>query len=485
MKNLKKILTAALSASMLMASLTVYASNSEGTRGGGEIINRHGYKELRDLLDQTTCDWKSGDEIIDAAPDVLNVLKKVSALDWYFAFDLERQIRQLNWCFTGALIKVNTEDRDSLTVSQDYNTTQAAIRMLDSNEVYIDSGIFKDLSARTKAYLVIHETIHSYLDINEPQRNSKLRSMVKSIANVMNGQITTRKSFDLQLSENDIQFPLSTSVLDPFQDYILFVLGSADMRAQILARAKDLGQLFAAESQFANFSQALTAADQASFSGYTLVNAVQEICSSGDANLAQALITNPTIGEEPLLACLSAAGPNPSLRNQIVGLPIFKKIMEQLTASMQAKTFSIQEYRLTVSSSVEMLTATESLAPSVPFISLTPVNAFNWLSLNSRGAAFYNYVRTLIDNGNWAELESNVSKNEGFYQAFSFADLRIQLAMLDTPIPREKATAIQMLDEVPTGYWKTFIQMLSQDTGTENSDRFKASLDLAKLGINL
>ena len=113
------------------------------------------------------------------------------------------------------------------------------------------------------------------------------------------------------------------------------------------------------------------------------------------------------------------------------------------------------------------------------------MDIYNWASLNSKGAGFYNYVRTLIDNGNWAEVNSAISKNDGFYIAFSFADLRVQLATLDTPIVREKATATQMLDEVPTAYWKTFIQMLSRDTGAENSERFKMSLDLTKLGITL
>ncbi len=43
-----------------ISSESMSFAQSNETHGGGEVVNRKGYRELRDLLDHTNCDWKTG-----------------------------------------------------------------------------------------------------------------------------------------------------------------------------------------------------------------------------------------------------------------------------------------------------------------------------------------------------------------------------------------------------------------------------------------
>lgn len=494
--KIKHTITAFIASTALVASIGICTGLSawameEGTRGGGQVVNlKGGISELRDLVDKTNCDWKSGDEILKSAPAISNILQKVSEIDWYVAFNFEREIRNLGWCFTSELIKLNVDDADALTSHYDYDSTQAAIRILDAEEVYVDSTVFDEkLTPRTKAFLIIHEMLHSFIKKDQSLRNTRLRSMVKTIERVADGIIDSRDKFDFQVKMNAITLPLQTQTLDPFKDFVLYALGSNATRKDVLRRTVDVDALFAESKHSAEFVAALAAQDQTTMQTFSAKDSIREICllesqkQSPDSpdSLVNALLAKTNLSKETLMACLDGASSNATLKNKILLSPGFLGSIDLIFTQMSQKSFSIKDQRIVVPSVVAMMTVTEPAQDTVPFTSLDPVMNMNWNKLNSQGVGFYNYVKMLIENDAWTELSSRIAQNPVFYKAFSFDSLKAQLPDVQSPVTLEKELASEMVNEIPSRFWNLFFSKLSIDVGTDKADRLHSMLDMGKL----
>lgn len=492
----KKLKTAAFL--LLVASIGIAAASEphqyqtiEGTRGGGEFVKRRGYVELRDLLDKTTCDWSSDGQILAEYPEIDEVLGKIAGLDWYLALLLRQEIRAIDWCFTGKLIKVNTRDRDALTVSVVEESEQVAIRMLDSREAYVNRDLLNRASHRaTRAYTILHEAAHSFLDLDEPQRNTKLRSVIKSLFRAANGQIKSRKKLYDQLRNNGIRIRIDTDALDRYRLLIEYLLGSSEERFAILSRVQDIELFFEQAAAIPRFAPGLAQAHQSQISSVTFDSLIQELCADGRTRFVESLFRKPEVKASTWTSCMSAASADPTLRGFLVAQRGFSSGIRDLLERLSRKTFTVRDYRLAVSEVVQALSAdSRRNIPFVTFASLTPVPKSGQSTFNELGEAFYGYVKTLVENEAWDAIDREISRNEAFYGAFSFDSLKSQLVMLgDLPIAREKQVAAAMLDEIPRNFWAAFLARLERDLGTERAaqfNAFKSKIDFGRLGLGI
>jgi hypothetical protein len=216
--KLKKQL-AVLATVAIMAVPSAFAS---GGRGGGNVIDVDSTPYLMDLVSRAVCDWKKGSEFVTELPELQNTLTKLARLDWYFAHDLEQEIGALSFCMTGELYTVNPYDRESLVRRPVGERVRQVAYRLNEN-AYIDTEIFERMNAENRAMLIIHETMHSYLDMNTFERGLKIRSMVKVIDQVRRGQIVTRAKLHFAMEKNEILFPTSVEALEGKKDVLTFL----------------------------------------------------------------------------------------------------------------------------------------------------------------------------------------------------------------------------------------------------------------------
>ena len=160
---------------ILFTSLAFAGGTDVGS--GGESIDYRGRPALRDLVDNTVCLWKPADEFVGALPHFKVILNSVAKANWYLASLYERELPKLHICLTrGSLKPIPTEDQDGLTIVEDEAKHQAAIRLNDM--IYVDTKIFNGMDDYNQAYLAFHEITHSFIPLDTPRRNMKVRSFV-------------------------------------------------------------------------------------------------------------------------------------------------------------------------------------------------------------------------------------------------------------------------------------------------------------------
>ncbi len=420
--------------------------------------------------------------MIGENPQVKVILQKIANVDWYFANVMEREIKKLDWCITGKLIKVNTEDRDSISTPVTQNAEQVAIRMLESTEVYLDDSLFSTLSDNSKAFLILHETLHSLLNIDETLRNKKLRSTVKTLNRITTGEIKTRKDFYFQIQKNGIKYPALTGAVDPIKNYILFVFGDDSTRAEVLAKAGNINSLVPSENEFKQALLGLTEEDAKTVQKVTAMNLIDELCSGNtNSNLNQLL---PKMNESALMVCMNSSRGNIDVQTKIASLPKFQNWIQSLLKDLSEKSISKEHLSLKIQSVAATMSANDTNEDKIMLTSLEGINQYNWNKLNPSGRAFYEYVKTLLRNNDRLKLDQML-QNPLFYKAFSFEMIKTQLSTIVTDIPREKRLAETIIKEYSQNFWETFLVNLGNEIGIENANTFKSKLDQTKLGIKI
>lgn len=208
---MKSLLAITLTLSALAVSLSAGAA-SLGTRGGGNSIDVNGRPTLRDLIDKSVCSWMSGKDVLHDEPYLESVLTSLGQVHFSFRELLRNETLVLNYCFTeGTLNRVNTEDAKGLTILEGPSGDQVAVRVED--RVYIDKKIFRAMDDKSRAFLVIHEVMHSFIPWGVEHRNNKLRSMVRYLSEM---QFSPEKvdSLLLQIRMNDVQMPSTPQTLE-------------------------------------------------------------------------------------------------------------------------------------------------------------------------------------------------------------------------------------------------------------------------------
>ncbi len=204
---------------VVVASAGAHAADSSGTRGGGQAIDINGKPSLRDLVERTVCRWTTGTAVRNSLPEFQTILQKLERVHWYYARRLAHAASELHVCMTeGSLSRINSQDQDGITIGE-VQGDQVAIRW--GSKVYIDKKIFSRMNAKNQAYLFFHEVMHSFIPVDEQQRNIKLRSFVKATEDFAEGRLS-REQFLEQIPEDSVNWPtrIDAEALEPLRSQL-------------------------------------------------------------------------------------------------------------------------------------------------------------------------------------------------------------------------------------------------------------------------
>ncbi len=216
-----------------------------GTRGGGEGIITNEGVELRDLLDTGSCTWRSGEELLEGSLTALRrPLGVLRGIDWYFAAALRNEIRSLRFCFTGELVPLAPRPGTLPMASPSWEATQLAVR--EGQDVYVNETLYSRLSDESKAMLLIHEALHTFLPPALPHRDAKLRSIVRTIHRLAQARVISHEQVLYQFERNGLVFPRSSGGLQEWRGQIEFLLGSHTERVLQLHAHPDPAAFLAA-----------------------------------------------------------------------------------------------------------------------------------------------------------------------------------------------------------------------------------------------
>jgi hypothetical protein len=486
MKTANWILASAMVALITQNSQAL--TSMEGTRGGGETVSENGAPVLRDVVDPATCQYFSGDDILSQNPMVAQILAKVSALDWYYAFDFQRQMRSLDYCLTSDLLRVNTADNpaDQITDPNSVGPTeQAGIR--SGNDVFLEKSIYTAMSPENRALLLIHETMHSYLPLDAVRRNFKLRSMVNSISDVYAGRIATRSALHVAMSQNSIEFPLSVDRLDPIKDFVLLVIADEPTERSILMSIANVDTLLSTKSPDPS---TLTDQDAATFA--TLATdrngeIMDPICEAKDKPLV-AKLAGEAKSFDPAMVCLAdtAVRSDAAFVKFLVDHANLNRSIQKAYQELASATISLQDYRIMISADVSGISATQKDSRTIrPMTELLPVSSSteNLLGSEFRGAieglALYAKV------GNTAAAIAQTGKSPLFYQAFSVQPLLAQITALQGADPDEQALAKQVIPEVYSAFIQQLLNRVTAVAGADAAAQIQQSINFSQLGFTL
>ena len=480
-----------ITVSVLLACLSPVAhASTEGTRGGGESVDKNGVPILRDVVDPATCDYRSGDEVFAQNPTVAKVLAQVEKLDWYFAFDLKRQMEALNFCFTSHLLRVNTSDNPADRVTDPDSagpTQQAAIR--SGGDVYIETPIFDQMSPDSKVLLLIHETTHTYLPMSTVRRNFKLRNMIKAISDVYAGRISTRKSLHLAMSENSINFPLGVDQLDSIKDFVLLVTGDEYVEKSILERTTDVDALLS--TQLPDPST-LTEDDAATFAQIATDrygSIMAPICEAKDEDLIGKLASEAK-SFDPAMVCLSdtAVRSDADFVKFLVSQAHLAQSIQSTFQELAATKISFQDYRIMISSDVSGISSSpKDSRPVRPVTELIPVRVSTAKHLGSEFRGLIEAIALEAKVGDVDLAIAQTGQSDQFYQAFSVKFLLEQVDTISDPNVEneEKTLALQVIPDVYRGFVQLMLDRVAEVASADAASKIQQSIDFSKLGFNL
>ena len=198
--------------SVLAAPAYAGREGGSGTIGGGEQIA--GY--LRDLVDGGTCIVEMGNDFVKReAPKLEPMLKSLDQTHWILALHLRTEINQLRICvIKNRLKRIRTNDVDGLTAYHE-DSRMVAIRLDDT--VFIERAGFRALKPASRAMLMIHEAMHSYIPWETERRNTKLRNIVNAIYENGKKPMSAEK-FALQLEYSEVAVAPLTAEYDNLEN---------------------------------------------------------------------------------------------------------------------------------------------------------------------------------------------------------------------------------------------------------------------------
>lgn len=208
--------------------------------GGGVTINVNNRPALRDLVDQTTCQWISAREFQETyVPGTGRIIESIKNVHWYLGDAYEREIQDMLICLTsGPLKKIPDQDLDAVTVYP-HETRQAAIRA--GRLVFLDMSIFANMMNQMhREFLFVHEVTHSFIPFDRysvEKRNESLRSFVKMLSEGFNAD-----RLSVNIMANQLSVPATTAALDSYKQEILEVFNTSTPLSRRAHLAADLGK---------------------------------------------------------------------------------------------------------------------------------------------------------------------------------------------------------------------------------------------------
>jgi len=524
---------------LFLAVLPVKSSAGDATRGGAQVVYINGTERLRDIVDPSACDLKSGSDLRAQDPGIDKILNKLSELDPYFASGLKNEINQLNFCFTTALVELEKNDSDSVIAYDPIQTGQIAIRFLGTHDVYVNNALYQGLTVEDdRSFMPIHEAMHTFIPVDVPMRNLKLRTAVQAVRDVMIGKTTTADRLHYVLNWACVKYPSPQTapvVLSPTEAQspqhlaIQFALSPIEDQAQMLIGAKDLNPILTPVNM-GEFLQFHDWDEPNPDQGGDICNDVQCIIVISSptihhhdpiypgipsdhlfilmaSNPSQSVISilkqstqslavlnriiNPPDDAsvvtvlDPLLLVLSASEENPKILDPV----LTSKLMQRgpnLYGDLWGKAFSISLRRVVASPSYALLgidTNADGENPGV--LGIAPFTIAKEGAIPDETETFIKTVAHEASRGDegWKILDAMVFKNQSFYSAFGVTDLKAQLEALNLPVRREKSHLLNALSELIYGFRTVLLDEVSRTAGQDSSNRVGQNINWAQLGL--
>jgi hypothetical protein len=204
--------------------------------GGGVVVEINKRAALRDLVDNTTCDWISGLEFQNRfVPQAQKIIEKIKTHHWYLGHAYSHEAADALVCLTsGPLKKIPDQDLDAVTVFP-FETKQVAVRA--GRMIFVDMTIFANMINQThRDFLWIHELTHSFIpferegDQRVQRRYESLRSFVRALSKDFDGE-----RLAINIEANQLNMPPTTLEIDYYKKEILAVF---DPQISIATRAQ-------------------------------------------------------------------------------------------------------------------------------------------------------------------------------------------------------------------------------------------------------
>jgi hypothetical protein len=459
---------------LLLASIGAYA----GEKGnGGETVNVDNIPRLRDLVEKTTCQWVSGQVIMTEHKLLNDILKRVSALDWYFGEELKQEILSLDYCFTSRLEKINTNDYGSIITTYNHRASQVAIRL--NRQVFIDQEVTVHMPELDRNLLIVHEAMHTYIGSKVYMRNNKVRSQVKAIEAAYNGQIFTTETFQLQMKNNELDFPLSANRLAPFKDGVMYLMGDYSVQRSLLLQAESIDSFFKKMKMIDSFD--LAQWHQISLQASTLKNFVGQAVVSEDTEVLKRLLSDSDSVRETTLSILYNAQES-STKDLLKSPEAIEFLMRSFFSELTEKKVEINEEGRIVIKGMEFLSTNES--EGTPFTSLLALDQQSYKEAHPKLRSFMNIVKQALSQKDDAFLTKIVYQNPQFYRAFD-KSIKTQILSADVSFPLERTTALKKVDTLVDGVWILLKAEVTQTQGASVWKKFTGGIDQKRLGYKI
>lgn len=465
--NFKKQITV-LATVALMAVPSAFAS---GGRGGGNVIDVDSTPYLMDLVSRAVCDWKKGSEFVSELPELQNALKKLSRLDWYFAHDLEQEIGALSFCMTGELYTVNPYDRFSIVRRPVGEKVRQAAYRLDEN-AYIDSEIFNRMNAENRAMLIVHETMHSYLDMRTHERGLKLRSMVKVIDQVRKGEIVTRAKLHFAMEKNEILFPTSVEALDGKKDVLMFLKSSLPEQIATIKKTLKPETLADLNPEMIEFlapwdRKILKRGGNVKILMEAMIATLQESTPEEIAKIIDLKLYDKL---DPVMVALSGFySLDKDQKSAVMKTKRFDGFVQSGLQHLANIKLSQEDFLIMADDMMKELGVSDVTEGKIPLLRLDPVKelpvSLAWLP---------ELMIVLFENGQSKRL----TENEIFYRALGLKNQKEAVQKMTVKIEREKSYAVERLSILSEALVKALLENLSHRLDVMSFEKLKQEIKM-------
>lgn len=487
--KMKNQLTAAVLVAILsmqtMGNLA-HASDGAGTRGGGLTVEAlGGGRELYDLHTRRVNAWLTSEDILAAAPEFKTILAEIEKLDWYFAFELERELEQVTFNMTGPLFTDPKEDPYTFVLPDLSPRKQLAYRF--GLEVYVDEEEFNKLKPLSKGYLVLHELMHSYIPMKTFDRYTKLVSMVKTFSKVVKQQIITTKALHLQMQRNGVDFPTTATELAQYKKQVKFYFAKPKEQKEMLMAATNPDTLILSGKKLDHMKSLLANWDRIALEAISpegrLMHVIANIFQTGTNEEVAALLAKPFKCLNPaLIALYIHENLDPERVNLILnsayGQAAYQGIFNLIEGDVAEIT--IKDSRISSSQGAK-ITAAINTDPYLTqyLMNLKPVNSEDDLNFNIKGWA--QLIVIAIQNNQQELLKRTIGQNLNFYSSFTHSAAKSRVRSLVAPVAREQGYALQQLETLSTYLTRQVLTYIKKRVTTEQYLEFKNLIDFTKL----
>lgn len=451
--------------------------DGSGVRGGGTVIDVNSTPHLMDLVTKTACTFKSGADLVEENAELEQVIALVSNLDWYFGLEIRRELGFLAFCFTGPLYRIADAPADGGVIPQpvETNLRQAAYRL--NGKVFVDTAIYRAMDDHNRAFLVLHEMLHSYLPMDLLDRKIMLRSLVKALERVQKGEIRTRKAFHFQLKSAGVDFPRNVDLLDRYESQIRFFLG--DRESQIAAIRGESNPERFLDVDFEFLGENLAKWDAETLAKISarkaFEDALTQSIAESDAAQFTALLAKPfkTID---VIAFAFALLPEIEKENQdaLFTSSAFRNFLANGFSTFERASLTAGTHRIMANAAFVQLTR-EGSAPTGPL----PLTDLHGATIAPKEVAWLtNSVVYLMRNGRSDQVAAHVTENPAFYSALGLKAAKRALDAMNPPILREKPLAIEVLTGIRESLVRSFLDSVAARLTSSEYAAFESTIHM-------